>query len=226
MARQPQFILRSQLNNLIRLIPHYSDISTLAFRLEPEPVTTNFQVELPIKLVCEGTTFFFELRSDRECRHFPGPGGRVEDWHFESWLRIVTQFKVWLEVIRREFLEPEPWTLLNEAKILGAEVSSAQDSETFEEQELATVREHLDVIRDFLVAQAEPTTEQLRLINEKILYLEGAATRQTKMDWANTAVGVMFTIATGLALAPDQANRLFHLTSQLVKTVLMRLMTE
>jgi hypothetical protein len=226
MARQPQFILRSQLNNLIRLIPTYCDISMHAFRLEPEPVTTNFQVELPVRLVCEGTTFFFELRSDRDCRHFPGSGGRVNDWHFVSWSQIVTQFKTWLEVIRSEFLEPEPWTLLNEAKILGAEVSSAQDSETFEEQELATMREHLNVIRDFLIAQVEPTTEQLRLINEKMSYLESAATRQTKMDWANTAVGVMFTIATGLALAPDQANRLFRLTSQLVKTVFMRLITE
>src|SRR5206468_186767 len=115
--------------------------------------------------------------------------------------------------------------LLNQGSILADQIPVDDQSATFDGQELERLHQHIESVREFLLSSAEPTESQLQLIDEKLKYLEDSARRQSKQDWAHTAIGVMCTIAIGLAMAPEQAQRLFALTSEFLKTIFMHLLT-
>jgi hypothetical protein len=127
--------------------------------------------------------------------------------------------------IQTELSEPDPWTLLKEGSILADQIPADVEGATFSEEELRRLHQHLESVREFLLSSVEPTETQVQLIDEKLRYLEQAARRQSKQDWAHTAIGVTFTIAIGLAMAPEQAQKLFSLTSEFLRTIFLRLLT-
>lgn len=220
-------IVRSQLNDVVRAIVS-SGIDRNDFSFHPAISQSVLSVALPLKIKFGSSSFFFELydyAGDLRVSLFPnaelrGKGG-INCPTFDA---VIERLNEWLEIVRSQAEQPDPWELLTEGSVLTSNIPvSSGNDEVLNDSELARVREHLAAIRQFLISELSPNADQMKLIEEKLSYLEASARRQTKQDWAHTAIGVVFSIAVGVALAPDQANRLFLLTSEFLQTLFVKL---
>ncbi len=143
----------------------------------------------------------------------------------DKWSQVTGDFSTWLERIQKELAEPDPWLLLRQGNILLDEILLDKEvGESFDQNELRRLHEFIQTLRQFLISEVTPNAEQLRLIEERLRYLEESAKRQNKKDWAHTAIGIIVTIAVGLAMSPEQAHKLFTLTSEFVNTLFMKLL--
>jgi hypothetical protein len=223
-----QFIVRSQLNQLIQTVLQ-SLVAPDALSFIPDISQTSLQVKLPLRVTLVDHAYFsFEIRYSNadyfHVQYYPDMHRQPTLQSVSSWVSVIKKFREWVEVVGEELAEPDPWSLLKQGSLLTESIPTGSGKdEGFTELELTRVHEHLDGIRDFLISEIKPSLDQLKGIDERFSYLEESARRQSKQDWANTVIGVVFTIATGLALAPDQANKLFQLTSTLLRSIAMKL---
>jgi hypothetical protein len=223
-----QSIFRSQFNQLIQLL-NKEDPGLGNFKIDKNLAQIGLTVELPIDITHLPTQFYFKISlggSQFKATYFPGREPKEESRYTTDWSYMVVFCNSWVKIIKKELSQPDPWTLINQANILKDQIPSEPDSQDrFNEAEIARVHEYTLSLRQFLVSEIKPNESQLRLIDEKLRYLEESAKRQNKQDWAHTAIGITFTIAIGLALAPDQANRLFQVTSEFLRTLFIKLLT-
>jgi hypothetical protein len=227
-----QYIFRSQLNQLLKVLID-SQLGGDAFVFDTDLSKTNLQVKLPIKVTHQASYFYFKadvyVDVHKRPKYFsctlrPGSTPDVETLFLDKWDSVVGKLRQWVKTIEKEISEPDPWALLKQARVLDDGIPTGQQDQ-FTDAEIERVKEHLAAVREFLIDNAKPDQEQLKRIDERLSYLEESARRQSKQDWAHTAVGVTFTIAIGLALAPDQANKLFHLTAAFLQTIFIKLLT-
>ena len=228
-----QFIFRSQLNDFLQAIIE-STIPPEAFEFSKDLSNTTFKFDLPLTVIHRVSRFYFDVSFYRgpssgievfRLKVLPGPEPRETNDSCDTWDQVVSALSVWLGRVQRELSQPDPWVLLNQGTILKDTIPTLYGRvEKFNEVELSKVHDHLKSIREFLLSETDPSHEQLRLIDERLSYLEDSAKRQSKQDWAHTAVGVMFTIAIGLAMAPEQANKLLQLTANFIKLIFVPLL--
>jgi len=186
-------------------------------------------VELPLNISIGDGNLFFRIGVTTPYLYrltfFPSAMPRPDSTTVEEWSTVTKQFSTWAKRIQKELTEPDPWLLLRQGNILLGEIPlDKEGGEGFDEHELRRLHEFTQRIRQFLISEARPNTEQLNLIEERLHYLQESAKRQNKKDWAHTAIGITVTIAVGLALSPDQAHRLFSLTSEFLNTLFMKLL--
>jgi hypothetical protein len=224
-----KYLFRSQVNELIRVILK-SGIDPTLFEFDKDLSDNDLQIEIPLSLLLKNSPFYFQIIhfwGDFQSTYFPkmekemGRGGRA----YSAWQDLVEEFELWLERVKEEITEPKPWLLLNQGNILTDELPTGdRGRENFSREELDKLQEHIKAVREFLISEVKPSEEEIRIINEKLDFLEKAALRQNKQDWAHTAIGVTFTIAVGLAMAPDQANKLFVMMSEFLKFITLQLL--
>jgi hypothetical protein len=222
-------IVRSQINELIQTVLK-SNVLPNTLKFAPAIPKTALLIDLPLSVSYEDTSISFRISYDSGDSTFGAhffPNEKLEPeggWH-KTWSPVIDKFEIWLAVVAKETSQPDPWALLDQGSILKDQIPSARGAEEmFNGPELARLRGFLSEARNLLVAEVNPNPEQLSLIDERLSYLEESAKRQNKQDWAHTAVGVMFTIAIGLVMAPDQANRLFQLTANFIKLIFVPLL--
>jgi hypothetical protein len=90
---------------------------------------------------------------------------------------------------------------------------------------LLAIHKSLHDFRSFLQQEQHPSAEHSRVIEERLNFLEKEAKTQGKKQWMYVAIGVVVTIADGLAMSPDQAHKLFALLSDLSKYLFMKLLS-
>ena len=222
-------IVRSQINELVQAILQ-SGVLPNMLKFIPAIPKTALQIQLPLKVTYEDPSFYFSISYDKSDDTFGAhffPNNKLEmgrGWH-KTWSAVIGQLVVWLAAVAKETSQPDPWELLDQGSILKDQIPSARGAEEkFSDSELVKLRGFLSEARNLLVAEVKPNTGQLNLIDERLSYLDESAKRQSKQDWAHTAVGVMFTIAIGLAMAPEQANRLLQLTANFIKIIFVPLL--
>src|SRR5215213_2915668 len=214
-----QFIFRSQLNELIQTILE-ANFASGSIEFDKDLSKTDLQIELPLRIIYKGSNFhYFEIsfRSSRyapsgyfRTEYFPGAEANKESHLNTLWPEIIEQLKSWMNIIKRELSQPDPWILLNQGDVLTNQIPDSGDAaEKLSEEDVQRLYEYTKSLKEFLVSEIKPSQDQLKLIDERLKYLEESAKRQNKRDWAHTAIGVTFTIAIGLALAPEQASKLF-----------------
>ena len=226
-------IFRTELNAIVQTLL-MSGLDQTGFEFSKDFSKRVFDIQLPLQITHRESGFYFIVDFERgewnttsySTSSFPTIAADDEIEYFTTWSAVISNLGAWLERVSNELSQPDPWLLLNEGNLLADNIPSEGASlEKFNEEELSWVRGLLDSIRDFLISETQPTSDQLKLINEKLTYLEESARRQNKQDWAHTAIGVVVTIAIGLAMAPDQANKLFQLTSALLRSIFFKLLT-
>lgn len=228
-----QSIFRTELNAVVQSLLT-SGLDETGFEFSKDFSKKVFDIQLPLQVTHRESGFYFIVDFERgewgatsySTSSFPSMSADDEVEYVKSWGEVINTLDSWLGRVGKELSQPDPWLLLNEGKVLVDNIPSEGASvERFDDEELIRVRTLLDKVREFLISETQPTEDQLKLVDEKLLYLEESAKRQSKQDWAHTAIGVMFTIAIGLAMAPDQANKLFQLTSEFLKAIFVKLLT-
>jgi hypothetical protein len=92
-------------------------------------------------------------------------------------------------------------------------------------QDINAIGSGIDEMRTYLKEQFQGDNDALRLINDRLDYVVAASKRQGKKDWIHTSIGVFCTIATALAMAPEQSKHLGRIFGEIVSKITQLLIT-
>jgi hypothetical protein len=136
----------------------------------------------------------------------------TEELDSNGWAEQRTHVVNWLMNLKREVQTPDLWEQLkeyapHETFIGTAEISNAP----FSYPEVENIIGSLDKLQTQIEKNFNLQGEQLSFVKREIDYLKDAAKRQGRKDWMHTAIGVIITIAVGLALSPEKTKLLWDL---------------
>ncbi len=136
---------------------------------------------------------FDEDRGARLSRFVPGREVVEETAGANTWPDQRRHVALWLEYVRREIQTPNVWARLSEeAKSLAGEPHQESPKTPFEPHELEEIRGQLSVIRHLLLDQAGLDQAQRNTIEERLSYLEAAASQVGRIHWRDIFVGRWF----------------------------------
>jgi hypothetical protein len=101
----------------------------------------------------------------------------------------------WLTYLKREINTPGLWgSLAEERELFSAEPAGAVNA-PFNAEEQGQIKRAIDEIRVYITTTYTLAGEPLRRVNAKLDYLIDASTRLGRIDWKNTFVGTLLSLA-------------------------------
>jgi hypothetical protein len=217
-------LLTSQRNDVLEIVK--------TTRLEPgsfvwkevkSQATTGIIVSL---LIYSGTEYFFlfDLTSGSHYAHFsPGAERRFDTQHPRTWILQLECVRTWLTYLEREVNAPDLWADLDRYRPpVSAETGFSLPNDPFSYTQVERIQTAILEIRKLLLGQAK-TEAHRQLVESKLDYLVEAAKRQGRSDWFHTSIGVLVTLASALALAPDQSQQIWYVLKQALGGVIQLL---
>ena len=143
-----------------------------------------------------------------KCGEALGCAYTVEEMHLD--------FRKWLDGVVKPYQDelntPDLWQMLEESSSHALpELETSGQFESFTDQEKDQIRSSINELRLSIEKNFSLQRKQLDTTNELLQYLCDAADKHNKFDWRGTAINVAVTIATHLALNPEQSRQLFEL---------------
>jgi len=127
-----------------------------------------------------------------------------------NWAEAVVWFSNWLTYLKGE-IAPDLWQQLQEYSPNESLVDTERISNTpFTYLEVERILSGLDRIQDEIESGFSLQEEELAFVERQIEYLKDGAKRQGRKDWVHTSIGVVATIAVGLALSPEKTKLLWQ----------------
>lgn len=171
----------------------------------------------------KGTDYFygFDKRDDgHEARFSPGQDTYTEHVLAGSWENQIYHFHLWLQHLKREIHSPDMWARLSQYNLPtdSADYASVENQQ-FTTGEVRQLQDGLKRMRSYLESEFDFSEIQINIVNEKLDYLLEAAKRQGKKDWLHTAIGAIFSLSVSLALAPEQATRIWGILRESIRGV-------
>ena len=208
------YLRKSYKNSLFRCIEE-AGLSPATFEWLSELIPIGGYEKSVSVLIPENTSFYFKFYPDPDDSFTliisPGVYALEENKRSHQWEGVVDQFKDWLSRVKQESL-PDLWEQIPEYTPSESIVDRFHLSdELFSSAEAERVIGRLEELRSQIQDSFDLQGHRLEFVTRQIDYLKEAATRQKKNDWVHTAVGVMVTIAVGLALSPEKTKVLWNL---------------
>jgi hypothetical protein len=206
-------LLKSQKNEILELI---KEVGLDPFNFEWSVVSSSMTHELQVSMIDYVVSGFFYTFDIHKGVHYaiysPGKEMLLDKQYPGSWEYQRQYFRDWLSYLRREIDQPDLWAEISKYQLppeseLGPDISN----EPFTAYQVEKIVSGVNQVRAYLEEQGLASEEQKRFVNERLNYLADAAKRQGRKDWIYTSIGVLVTIATALALAPEQAKTLWYL---------------
>jgi hypothetical protein len=209
-------LLRSQRNSVLDLVKG-SELDPFNFSwLEaPSRYARNAAgVTEEVSRLCYNDTEFYFQFDFKNGMHYaifsPGQDALFAEHYPGNWENQFNCVEKWLTYLKREIHQPDLWSELAKYQLPpGEQIGKEIENEPFTAQQVDQIAESLKKIREYLETEFHLDVQQRALVNEKLDYLMEASKRQGRKDWLHTSVGVIFTLATGLALAPEQTKALW-----------------
>jgi hypothetical protein len=166
--------------------------------------------------------FHFDLQQGKHwCRFSPGNEKAIDEGYPGSWPGQLAYVGRWLGYLKREFTATDLWAVLSgESTLVSAGSSATADNRPFTPAERSRVAQSLAEIRAFLISAHQVNEQSVRLIDERLKYLEEASERLGRKDWLNVAFSVIANIVVGAALAPEAARNVLNLAGTLLGWIL------
>jgi hypothetical protein len=222
-------LLRSQKNTILELVKQ-SELDPFNFGWSKElSKYTSTGAGIPVEVsrlsyIDVDTDFYFQFdfhKGEHYAIFSPGDNKLVMETYPGSWEGQLSYFRSWLTFLKREIQQPDLWVELAKYQLPpGEQISIEIANEPFTTQQVDQIAEGVEKIRKYLEVEFDLDTQQKALVNEKLKYLLEASKRQGRKDWLHTSIGVIFTIATGLALAPEQAKAIWNILKVAVSGII------
>ncbi|MCJ7458379.1 MAG: hypothetical protein MUP17_05250 [candidate division Zixibacteria bacterium] len=150
-------------------------------------------------------------------RFSPGREKAVDDNYTDSWGAQRAYALEWARHLKREIEAPDLWQEIEKYQATFSLVPPTKLlNEPIPAYEADQIGEALRLLTGEIKKQFKLTTQQNEFVRSKLDYLADAAKRQPRLDWVHTCIGVLMTIAVGLAMAPQEASRLWQLFKNLL----------
>lgn len=156
------------------------------------------------------------------CEYSPGEEKFIEESYPGNWDLQLVYANKWLQYLKRELETPDLWaTIVGEsAMMFGTPVAGDETNSLFTVTERERLSGCLEEIQAYLVSANDLTDTRLAFVEERLRYLEGAASRMGRKDWINLAWGALINIVVGVALSPDAARDLVRIAGSALTWVL------
>jgi ElaB/YqjD/DUF883 family membrane-anchored ribosome-binding protein len=219
-----KYLFRSQLNELIAAMSKTS-LPMQAFTFSRDLSKNNLDVELPLKISFESSSFHFHLDHIWKSFHIDYlPSDKSKQGHetkiIDSWKEVRKVFESWMQRVQDEVSQPDSWLILNQGNLLeGSFPTGDRGVEQFSQEEVSRLRKQIKLIKEYIQSEVKPSKEQFEQVNEKLNYMQEASERVNKKDWANIAISTTINIAVSLAMNPEKARKLFTFTSEFIKFI-------
>ncbi len=112
--------------------------------------------------------------------------------------------------------------ITQERKLAEVTINITDDPITQDQRE--QIAHGIGEIRRFLIEDRDQQKQTVEFIMDKLNYLESSAKRISRKDWLHTAIGILFIIAIGIALPPNEARDLFSLATNAFADVFTKLL--
>jgi hypothetical protein len=222
-----KFISRSEINMLIASMLQ-TGITSRELILSGN-TEDSLSLPLPLRMSIRRSHFYFEIGhywGNYTVEFFPShkPATPSKRLH-KDFNSIIDEVAGWATRVARELNEPDPWSVLGKGILPEPELlNKREESQKFNDRELRAIKASIQEIRRFLVTEMKPDSQHLKAIDERLSFLEEETKKQNKKQWTYLAIGLVVTIADGLAMSPDQAHKLFALLSDLFKHLFLKLL--
>lgn len=215
-----QDLLRSQKNAVFRIIKETGLIpAEFEWSVPPEPSSqTNlgdiFYTQWP-KITHVPTGCYFSFGSSSVANHkfyikyFPS-SEKFAETQIEtdgSWPKTIRFFEIWLEIVSREYIEPDLWSTTDNKALIAEELTEFENS-SFSLDEQTRISKAIVELKSFLLSTRQYSSEQIQFIEERLNHLDESSKRLGRKDWITLAMGTLTNIIVGVALAPDAAREL------------------
>lgn len=212
-------LLRWQKNELFHTIAQLG-FQLAEFEWRPVPGSLSRSV-----LTHRPTSYYFSFEVDSGGSYYleysPGKDLLIVNDIENEWEMLHEDFSDWLQSIKREIETPDLWETIADGPGLftSASVSDVENT-PFTPDEREYISQQLHEIETYLITTQIFSEEQAEFVRKRLNYLEGAAHRSGRIDWLNTAVGVIFSIMVSAAFAPQQARDLWQFVAAAFKHLL------
>src|SRR5205823_6277723 len=96
------------------------------FHFSEDVGPAKFKFALPLQVLHRFDDFHVDVRYGadeygNECfvvTHFPGSGPMEDAQYLFQWASVVERFEYWVDKLKTELSQPDPWLLLNQGTIL------------------------------------------------------------------------------------------------------------
>lgn len=212
-----EFLLRKSWKNDVFKSIQEANLNPLSFEWGEEQTEWDPDTGYSVSVIkYKGTDFYFKFdRADDgrfDCKFFPGRLGVPEEsglW--DEWNKILPYLKMWFSYVKKE-TGPDLWEQLKEYAPDETFIGTGKISNApFSYSEAENIIGSLDKLQSQIEKNFDLQADQLAFVKREIEYLKEAAKRQGRKDWMHTAIGVIITIAAGLALSPEKTKLLWDL---------------
>jgi hypothetical protein len=215
-------LLLWQKNQLFQEI-HERGLQPSTFKWEEVPSYPNTQDKVSSLVHIETQFYFtFDFRGSDDywqARYFPQEEKRKQGLTTcHNGEATVTAFVSWLEMIKRDVLEPDLWGAIAAEQRLSEVAGQIEGENTpFTREEYDRIGRSLLEIKEYLLTIQDLDAKQRDFIEARFRYLQDAASRLGRKDWITLALGVLTNIVVGAALSPDAARELFRTAGRLLE---------
>ena len=163
-----------------------------------------------------GTNFYFEfdknLVGKYVCTFYPNESGKTQrSAELPEWVHTLLEFQRWLSCLKQEVL-PDLWEQWRQHSPKEKGISPDESSnEAFSSSEAQRINEVLDRFEAEIEKNLKLHANQVAFVKKEMRDLREAAKHQGRRAWMHTLIGVIVTIATGLALSPEKTALLWEL---------------
>jgi len=213
-------IFRSQLKELVATVVQ-SGLPAERFVFSRDFSKDNLDVPLPLRIAFTNCAFHFSIDysyfHEFSMEFLPGKEQTGDSASNSSWAKVVDSFAQWIEQVKRQVAQPEPWLIYTQGTVLtGTLPTGTRAGEKISEEELRRLRAQTILIEEFVIREVKPSKQQLDGLNRKLDYLEESAQRLNKQDWANVAIATIVNSAIILAVDKTTARALFSFVSEFI----------
>lgn len=151
------------------------------------------------------------------------PGGSIptKEVYSDSGNLELRHVSIWALLLKREIDAPDLWAeIAKYQSIFSLTPVSQIINEAIPTYEVEKISKALNGLKTEIKNNFGISQQQEQLVNLKLDYLIDASKRQRRTDWTLASIGVFVTIFIGLAMAPEQAKKLWELFQRAVSPFL------
>jgi hypothetical protein len=214
--------MRSQKNELFKILvdvglePHINQ-----FKWEEQNSRFQHNDITISKLVCEQDNrplyFTFDyIKTSFYPIYFPGESIDVVNISSSiSWDQTKNLFQKWATRLREELVEPDYWGEFARLQSTFNLNTESLDGDTpISASEAIKLRVGISALFKNISKEYVLDKDQLATVENKLNYLSDAINRQSKLDWANTAIGVFVTVAMTIGVSAANSDKFWELVKE------------
>ena len=138
---------------------------------------------------------------------------------------LINKFSHWLDEHVRpclsEMIEPDLWEQMKSQKpLISTSELTKKDKNLFSDDEKVQVKMSINEFRIALIKNFNPSSDELKVIDDRLTYLSDAVDRLNRIDWRSIAITTLIAISLTLGLDGEKAQQLYTLFQQVFSGVM------